>query len=1088
MYHYDRIQVLSFLIALRDLIITRLLYPALSPNYHYVKSGVPGKSPSHSRGVKLVFAERQVVHFAMVLGRKWVCTEPGHEICYTGQGKHVPLTDDMIMTWVTALCNGEATTHLPPFDLREEFSGSDSDAQFQPDPIQQSNLTKSDINTNKAINPGAHSGQKTSSLRKYPSSSRISTISSFSQNSTSSWHSAGTGTGMGMGMGTYTSSSTTSTSEGPITPATTASFPYASLRRVNSDKSIDHVSFSETSRPVPHLPSPPPLSPLSPPFSALPSPPLQPPPLSNTVGVRPDIFAHPVISESLDRPNITLRSPPQGKEQTRVSTQPFQPQSHSSHHASVHSVPPTNHILSRSPHHQRRTQSPESAPNIKHSHISSRTPPQQHVHNLVSAPVVSRAPRSHSQPYTSVSHSQNHVSYAYPPHTTHLSHVREEEEAQSFQPEWASSGRDQDRKHQRKFIGDRDRDGADADIEGDHHYLDPDADPDDDAETHSLGRTDEYEFDRQDVGSGGGANAAGGERTTSRNARRDAHNGEFDHESIGGSEAGGGGGRSIWSPYTSFLPSINTTAPPGAGNGPTPSLSSTVKSKWIESATLAKRAKSHLSRIKKWRKRAITTVIEGRYTKRGKEGAQVGTVERNLVIEMIGDGVEMARSCYPPRIHKLGYELGKEVQQWLQTFTDNDPVVLYKKENVSLLTTVQTCFLPILLMRIAEIEPPAITLANNLIAALTKIPLSLHENELQATNGSNVSPLFTSLPSNQKNRVRRESESKSLPSSSSHNSMIPVIPHRNTSVSSIAIHMVAHELGSPAPICPTQHSWLGMTLLKIVEMTMKLRFISFGEIEDIRTVGRKREEEYASQSGSYPTLIDARFTRPWEVALFALCASTETPVAPFFRRMVLGPTGIPLLVLSLNSLMASNIDMDDVKWEDVGLVLRALAFVSEHGWVVQGMSGDDDETEGEDKVVKVVKSIMNVFWRSIPERWFSIRFWAMDAVRNIVSHRPPLVRLLAEIKADKAFITLTPSSPLYPVAINTSRISVEGGGKIRNRLLEEYRKESAKRAEEMVDYIRMWHNATISEHNGKTHGGFRNTVVLQPVAIGFDGR
>lgn len=106
----------------------------------------------------------------------------------------------------------------------------------------------------------------------------------------------------------------------------------------------------------------------------------------------------------------------------------------------------------------------------------------------------------------------------------------------------------------------------------------------------------------------------------------------------------------------------------------------------------------------------------------------------------------------------------------------------------------------------------------------------------------------------------------------------------------------------------------------------------------------------------------------------------------------------------------------------------------------------------------------------------------MDAVRNIVSHRPPLVRLLADIKADKAFATLTPSSSLYPSVINTSRMSVEGGGKARNKMLEEYRKESAKRAEEMVDYIRLWHNA---DENGEN---VRNTVVLQPVAIGFDGR
>lgn len=67
------------------------------------------------------------------------------------------------------------------------------------------------------------------------------------------------------------------------------------------------------------------------------------------------------------------------------------------------------------------------------------------------------------------------------------------------------------------------------------------------------------------------------------------------------------------------------------------------------------------------------------------------------------------------------------------------------------------------------------------------------------------------------------------------------MPHRTTSISSIAVHMVARELGSASPICPSQHSWLGMTLLKIVEMTMKIRHLSVGEVDDIRVVACKRE-------------------------------------------------------------------------------------------------------------------------------------------------------------------------------------------------------------------------------------------------------
>lgn len=106
----------------------------------------------------------------------------------------------------------------------------------------------------------------------------------------------------------------------------------------------------------------------------------------------------------------------------------------------------------------------------------------------------------------------------------------------------------------------------------------------------------------------------------------------------------------------------------------------------------------------------------------------------------------------------------------------------------------------------------------------------------------------------------------------------------------------------------------------------------------------------------------------------------------------------------------------------------------------------------------------------------------MDAVRNMTSHRPPLVRLLADIKADQAFITLTPTSSLYPSVINTTRMINEAGEKVRNKMLEEYRKESAKRAQEMVDYIRMFHSVGEGKMNAGKH------VVLQPVAIGFDGR
>ena len=49
-------------------------------------------------------SDRKIVQNAMMLGRKWACAWPGHELCWMNEeGVHVPLTDDQIMTWVEAM-------------------------------------------------------------------------------------------------------------------------------------------------------------------------------------------------------------------------------------------------------------------------------------------------------------------------------------------------------------------------------------------------------------------------------------------------------------------------------------------------------------------------------------------------------------------------------------------------------------------------------------------------------------------------------------------------------------------------------------------------------------------------------------------------------------------------------------------------------------------------------------------------------------------------------------------------------------------------------------------------------------------------
>jgi len=117
---------------------------------------------------------------------------------------------------------------------------------------------------------------------------------------------------------------------------------------------------------------------------------------------------------------------------------------------------------------------------------------------------------------------------------------------------------------------------------------------------------------------------------------------------------------------------------------------------------------------------------------------------------------------------------------------------------------------------------------------------------------------------------------------------------------------------------------------------------------------------------------------------------------PEFKDFVVGEYGLSNLIAALDFMLAEHVTVHDVHWENVALTLRALAFLSEQEWVAE--------------------AVFHVFYssythalrrRSIPERWFCIRFWAADTIRNMVAHRSSLARTLLEEDALSAFDTLT---------------------------------------------------------------------------------
>jgi len=147
------------------------------------------------------------------------------------------------------------------------------------------------------------------------------------------------------------------------------------------------------------------------------------------------------------------------------------------------------------------------------------------------------------------------------------------------------------------------------------------------------------------------------------------------------------------------------------------------------------------------------------------------------------------------------------------------------------------------------------------------------------------------------------------------------------------------------------------------------------------------------------------------------------------KAVVLGPHGLASLLSALDRTIPKHGEQEDVNWEHVTLTLRALAFLSEQKWVADSIDPN------------VVDSLLNVFRPRIPKRWLCIRFWAMDTIRNIVSHRPSLVRNLIQGDAAAAFQTLTAVPPLT---------------KGTTQILEDYKKEATTRAKELLEYMRKY--------------------------------
>lgn len=62
------------------------------------------------------FFDRQREYIAKLLGRKWTCDNPEHELCVpTVDGRHVELTDKQFEEWVNAIVRDNVALLLGEF-------------------------------------------------------------------------------------------------------------------------------------------------------------------------------------------------------------------------------------------------------------------------------------------------------------------------------------------------------------------------------------------------------------------------------------------------------------------------------------------------------------------------------------------------------------------------------------------------------------------------------------------------------------------------------------------------------------------------------------------------------------------------------------------------------------------------------------------------------------------------------------------------------------------------------------------------------------------------------------------------------------
>ena len=287
---------------------------------------------------------------------------------------------------------------------------------------------------------------------------------------------------------------------------------------------------------------------------------------------------------------------------------------------------------------------------------------------------------------------------------------------------------------------------------------------------------------------------------------------------------------SVWSPYSS----LSSSATPRPRNRTQNSSTLGNAFKWLgdksmdtfHGAVITKRANAHVARVKEWQKRTQP---------------RLGPEERDKVSEMLGDALEMARCLRNKR------------------FTTHD----------SRLTWI-SCFLFFFLFFVAD---------NVIPRALTSFPTP---SAARSSNGFILTPtylrhqkfLFSSYrskyasspctctphshsnlhfspdiyPSPPRSVLTRISDSDPLAANLAHDLISALTRTPFTLFTTLhdpekavtTIRLVSRELAYGK--CTAQHGWLGVDLLRIVEMVMSLRKLTDGEQIAIRDLAVRRRQ------------------------------------------------------------------------------------------------------------------------------------------------------------------------------------------------------------------------------------------------------